>query len=50
MQCRKPIVAGQFYPAQKDSCVDEINQYLNERRLSLTAWRNKYGNYFCAGE
>jgi len=36
MQCRKPIVAGQFYPAQNDSCVNEINQYLNERTLSQT--------------
>jgi AmmeMemoRadiSam system protein B len=36
MQCRKPIVAGQFYPAQNDSCVDEINQYLNERTSSQT--------------
>lgn len=36
MECRKPIVAGQFYPAQHDSCVDEINQYLNEMTLSGT--------------
>ncbi|NQT00942.1 MAG: AmmeMemoRadiSam system protein B [Planctomycetes bacterium] len=25
MQTRKPIVAGQFYPGQHDSCIDEIN-------------------------
>ncbi len=30
MQTRKPIVAGQFYPAQHDACVDEINEYLDE--------------------
>jgi AmmeMemoRadiSam system protein B len=28
MQKRKPIVAGQFYPAQPDSCVAEINACL----------------------
>ncbi len=28
MQTRKPIVAGQFYPGQYDSCLSEINQYL----------------------
>lgn len=28
MQTRKPIVAGQFYPGQHDSCLSEINQYL----------------------
>ncbi|MHC4395529.1 MAG: AmmeMemoRadiSam system protein B [Planctomycetota bacterium] len=30
MQTRKPIVAGQFYPGQHDSCVDEINEYLEQ--------------------
>ena len=30
MQIRKPIVAGQFYPAQHDACVDEINGYLEQ--------------------
>ena len=30
MQTRKPIVAGQFYPGQHDSCVDEIKQYLEQ--------------------
>ncbi len=28
MQTRKPIVAGQFYPAQRDACVDEIKECL----------------------
>jgi len=31
MQTRKPIVAGQFYPAQHDSCVAEINEYLQQK-------------------
>ena len=30
MQTRKPIVAGQFYPGRHDSCVDEINEYLEQ--------------------
>jgi len=34
MQKRKPIVAGQFYPGQHDSCIDEINECLNARTLS----------------
>jgi len=34
MQKRKPIVAGQFYPGQHDSCVDEINECLDARTLS----------------
>lgn len=34
MQTRKPIVAGQFYPGQYDSCVDEINQCLEQTALS----------------
>ena len=34
MQKRKPIVAGQFYPGQHDSCVDEINECLEARALS----------------
>ena len=33
MQARKPIVAGQFYPGQHDSCVDEINECLEARTL-----------------
>ena len=27
METRKPIVAGQFYPGQHDSCVNEINEF-----------------------
>ena len=34
MQTRKPIVAGQFYPGRRDSCVEEINQCLEQRTLS----------------
>lgn len=34
MQARKPIVAGQFYPGQYDSCVDEINECLPQRTIS----------------
>jgi len=34
MQTRKPIVAGQFYPGQHDSCVDEINKHLEQGTLS----------------
>ena len=34
MQTRKPIVAGQFYPGQHDSCVDEISEYLEQQTLS----------------
>ena len=34
MQKRKSIVAGQFYPGQYDSCVDEINECLDARTLS----------------
>ncbi len=34
MQKRKSIVAGQFYPGQHDSCVDEINECLDARTLS----------------
>jgi AmmeMemoRadiSam system protein B len=30
MQTRKPIVAGQFYPGQHDSCIDEINRYIDK--------------------
>jgi len=33
MQTRKPIVAGQFYPGRLDSCVDEINECLEEKTL-----------------
>jgi len=31
MQTRKPIVAGQFYPAQHDSCIAEIKECLDAR-------------------
>ncbi len=34
MQTRKPVVAGQFYPGQHDSCVDEVNECLEARALS----------------
>jgi len=34
MQKRKPVVAGQFYPGQHDSCVDEVNECLEARALS----------------
>ncbi len=34
MQKRKPIVAGQFYPGQNDSCIDEINECLDAETLS----------------
>ena len=34
MQTRKPIVAGQFYPAQHDACVDEIKECLKARTLT----------------
>lgn len=28
MQTRKPIVAGQFYPAQNDACIEELNDHI----------------------
>jgi len=34
MQIRKPIVAGQFYPGERDSCITEIEQYLEAAALS----------------
>lgn len=30
MQTRKPVVAGQFYPAQHDSCAAEIHEFLEK--------------------
>jgi AmmeMemoRadiSam system protein B len=33
METRKPIVAGQFYPGQHNSCVDEINQFLDQSTM-----------------
>ncbi|MHC4308985.1 MAG: AmmeMemoRadiSam system protein B [Planctomycetota bacterium] len=34
MQTRKPIVAGQFYPARQDACTDEIKECLQARTIS----------------
>ena len=34
MQTRKPIVAGQFYPGQHDSCTEQINECLEEATIS----------------
>jgi hypothetical protein len=34
MQARKPVVAGQFYPGQHDSCVSEIHECLEAETLS----------------
>jgi len=34
MQTRKPIVAGQFYPGQNDSCVSEINEFVERKTFS----------------
>ena len=36
MQTRKPVVAGQFYPSQHDTCLDEINDCLKQRTLKET--------------
>jgi AmmeMemoRadiSam system protein B len=33
MQTRKPIVAGQFYPGQNDSCIDRINECRDAKTL-----------------
>ncbi len=33
MQTRKPIVAGQFYPAGSSSCTDEVKQCLRQQSL-----------------
>jgi len=33
MKARKPIVAGQFYPGQKSSCLSEIKECLEARAL-----------------
>ncbi|MHC4742297.1 MAG: AmmeMemoRadiSam system protein B [Planctomycetota bacterium] len=30
MQTRKPVVAGQFYPGQHDSCVAEIHEFIED--------------------
>ena len=34
MQVREPVVAGQFYPGRHDSCVAEINEYLDRVKPS----------------
>jgi AmmeMemoRadiSam system protein B len=34
MQARKPVVAGQFYPGQHDSCLTAIQECLEEANLS----------------
>jgi AmmeMemoRadiSam system protein B len=34
MQTRKPIVAGQFYPGQNDSCIDRINECRDAETLT----------------
>jgi AmmeMemoRadiSam system protein B len=34
MQKRKPIVAGQFYPGQNDSCIDRINECRDAETLT----------------
>jgi AmmeMemoRadiSam system protein B len=34
MQTRKPVVAGQFYPGQHDSCIGDINECLDAGTLS----------------
>ncbi|MDD5063647.1 MAG: AmmeMemoRadiSam system protein B [Phycisphaerae bacterium] len=31
MQTRKPVVAGQFYPGDRDSCIAEISECLQEK-------------------
>jgi AmmeMemoRadiSam system protein B len=36
MQTRKPIVAGQFYPGQRASCIAEINECIHEGKSSAS--------------
>jgi AmmeMemoRadiSam system protein B len=36
MQTRKPIVAGQFYPGRRESCIDGINECLQQEKLTQT--------------
>jgi len=36
MQTRKPVVAGQFYPARRDACVNEIKECIGARKISET--------------
>lgn len=40
MQIRKPVVAGKFYPAQHNDCIDEINQMLEEVSLPASLPEN----------
>jgi AmmeMemoRadiSam system protein B len=35
MKIRKPIVAGQFYPSQRSSCVEEINECLEAMKPTV---------------
>ncbi len=34
MLTRRPVVAGQFYPGQHESCIDDINECIDARALS----------------
>ncbi|HIJ72344.1 MAG TPA: AmmeMemoRadiSam system protein B [Planctomycetes bacterium] len=34
MKSRKPIVSGQFYPAHKNSCIEEIQQMLEQAKIT----------------
>jgi len=34
MQIREPVVAGQFYPSGQDTCVNEINECLQQAAIS----------------
>lgn len=36
MQLRRPAVAGQFYPGQHDSCIDQINECLDAMTPSVS--------------
>jgi AmmeMemoRadiSam system protein B len=36
MQTRKAIVAGQFYPGRRESCIDGINECLQHEKLAQT--------------
>jgi AmmeMemoRadiSam system protein B len=36
MQTRKPIVAGQFYPGQNDSCIDKVNECCDAETLTAS--------------
>jgi len=36
MQTRKPVVAGQFYPAQRETCIREIKQCLAECSVGVS--------------